>query len=97
MVYGNCYCDEFNSNNKPRGDYHKTFTVKLGGKTCQREIYALTEFDQKINYDYEHYVPLDASRITCQNNNEVLFYLNGLDYSLTLTKYITSDIKKFRN
>ena len=90
MVYGNCYCDEFNSNNKPRGDYHKTFTVKLGGKTCQREIYALTEFDQKINYDYEHYVPLDASRITCQNNNEVLFYLNGLDYSLTLTKYITS-------
>lgn len=91
-VYGNCYCYDFDSNNRERGSHHKTFSVQLGGKTCSKEIYALKEYDQKINYDYEHYIPLDATKIGCQNDNEVLFYLNGVSYSLTLKRYITSVI-----
>ena len=43
------------------------------------------------NYSYEHYIPLNANDISCQNAENVSFAQYGENLVLNLTNYITAD------
>ena len=44
------------------------------------------------NYYYEHYIPLDVNKISCQNNNNnPLILLNGLEHNIKLSDYVTAN------
>ena len=89
-IYNKCYCYDFEVSNKPQSSRSESKSVTLNNVKCSMVLHTLQEYDKKLNYNYEHYIPLDATELKCQNNNNVLIYLNGVDYSLKLSNYISS-------
>ena len=97
-----CNCYEFNNVDAiAKRNINLLKTVNLGSKSCEVNIHQLVpeETHDDTDYYYEHYIPIDASKISCINNDDVLIYLNGLDYNLKLSDYITADfnIKNFES
>ena len=88
-LYSKCHCYNFDIN-KPRRSEGNIRSVNFGSIECSFNLYNLQEIDQRINYDYQHYVPLDVSKVSCINSNNVIFALNGVDKTLKLSNYITS-------
>ena len=93
VLNNDCHCYEFEID-KPRNyiDFvSKSYT--FGNIICSMpNIYPLEEIDNIIDYDYKHYIPLDASRISCiNNNNDVLTVQYGENHNLKLSDYISAD------
>ena len=87
-IYGGCRCYEFEIN-KARGGDRMLGMVTLNGEDCYINVFALQEINQLVTYEYRHYVPLDATQVYCRSSS-VLYYLNGVEYTLYLSNYITS-------
>ena len=52
-VYDKCFCYDFDIN-KDRVSDERTGSAILGGESCSMKFHALVEYDNRINYDYEH-------------------------------------------
>ena len=91
FIYNECHCFDFNTD-KPRRSTTSRRIANFTNKICNTEIHALQEYDVAATYVFEHYVPLNASELTCINNhiNNTLIALNGKDLNLSLSNYINS-------
>lgn len=60
-----------------------------------KNIYVKLSRSHSNPQDFEHYIPLDATKLTWKNNNNVLIYQNGVSYSQKLSDNVTSvyDVK----
>ena len=61
-------------------------------KKCNINIKYLKEFNNKKDYYYKHYIPLDANLIECMNNKYISVPKN-MEYELTLSDYIKASFK----
>ena len=68
-----CYCYEFDNDIGWNNDY-ATKSANLCGTTCIVNIHYLNRELSREHFDYyyEHYIPLDATKISCKNDNKVL-------------------------
>ena len=95
VLNNNCFCDNFKID-KPRINVNpKTRSYNFGNIACSiQNIYILEENDKKINYEYYYYIPLDVSKIFCNNNIEVLTVPYGENYYLKLSDKLISEFNK---
>ena len=90
LLNDNCHCYDFNTNLRQNNSATSHLSVTLGGKSCSIDIPDSLGHKANTHYFYEHYIPLDASKISCKNNIN-LICLNGLNCYLNLSDYITAD------
>ena len=92
FIYDECLCYDFNID-KPRGNTPISRTVILNNNECKMNVYILKEMDVEANNVFQQYVPLNASELTCINNNinNTIIALNGEDINLSLSNYISSN------
>ena len=90
VLDNNCYCYDFNPN-LPKGNYVKTLYARFGDISCGIEVQSLEDESSEKNHFYEHYIPLDVSKLSCINTNNVLICLKGVNCDLKLFNYITAD------
>ena len=96
-VYNKCHCFEFDIGGKPRGSEQYSRTVKLDGHDCTFTVSHLVETGFLQIYEYQHYVPLDPTELTCINTNNInnpIIVLNGVNQNIKLTNYISSSYSK---
>ena len=86
-----CYCDNFEIDKDHNNNKNFERSFNFGHITCTMS--GIIKLQEEINgyYDYQHYIPLDATKISCQNNDNISIFLNGLNYNLKLSSYITAD------
>lgn len=87
-IYDSCYCYDFETN-IGRTSERWIGMVTLNWEDCYCNVFTLAEKKSNKNYEYRQYVPLDSTRVYCRSSN-VLYYLNGVEYALYLTNYLTS-------
>ena len=75
-----CYCYDFNNTIPKNSNYYLTREYNFGNIHCSIDVHYLLEERQIKDYIYEHYIPLDVSKLSCKNSDNVLIYINGLDY-----------------
>ena len=84
-----CHCYDFDANKEISSNgYGKT--AYFNDIACNMTIHPLVE-QLEGNYYYEHYIPLYANKILCNNYNTVLYIPGGVDYSLQFSNYIKAD------
>ena len=88
----NCFCYDFYVNLE-RGNVYKPKTATFDGKSCNINVQCTKEEVTKNQetYVYEHYIPLNATKITCKYNNNVVILRNGFSYGFNLSQRITTD------
>ena len=78
---------------KKKGDYiTRSHTFNTNHITCSMDVEYINGDNDK-NYTYQHYIPLNASSISCQNTENVLYVQYGENIILNLTNYITADFE----
>ena len=85
-----CYCDNFEIDKDHNNNKNFERSFNFGHITCTMS--GIIKLQEEINgyYDYQHYIPLDASKISCINN-KVLIVPYDENYQLKLLDYITAD------
>ena len=86
-----CYCDNFEINKNHKYNPIISRSFNFGHITCSMSNILLLEEELEGNQDYQHYIPLDASKISCINNNNVLSIPYNENKKLKLSDYITAD------
>ena len=94
VLSNDCKCFNFNNNiNRINGTKTKSYTFE-NGLLCSMSVKKLDVNDLEGRYyTYEHYIPLNASEISCQNTDDVILVNYGENLILNLTNYITADFE----
>ena len=93
VLNNECHCFNFDINNINRkSGFEVARSHNFGNIICSMSnIYYIEEENQVKSYEYKHYIPLDASKISCKNENSVLIVQYGEKRSLRLSNYIITN------
>ena len=85
VLNGNCKCYNFDTHVPFNYSQKLTREHYFGSIHCySSEIYILAEEEKKIDYYYQHYIPLDISSLTCNINNNIITAQYGINKDLKL-------------
>ena len=96
VLSNKCHCFNFDTTISRRNNNEQTrsHTFNNSIECKMTDIQNLSEDDNEGTYHlYEHIIPLNASSISCQNTDNVLFVQYGENIILNLTNYIIADFE----
>ena len=64
LLHNECYCNDFDTKLPLNYRSSLTVTVHFPSKSCSFNIHYLYEFNMQKDYNYEYYIPLDATKIS---------------------------------
>ena len=67
LLKDNCTCYDFNPNLPKDNDVVTHLETSLDGKPCKIDVNSLLDKIENKHYYYQHYIPLDASKISCED------------------------------
>ena len=93
VLNNNCHC--FNLLYYVEGRFNANIPkcYNFNNIECSISIHSLDVNNIAGNFTFQHYIPLDASRLSCKNADNVLFVLYGENHSINLRDYIIADFE----